>query len=224
MKIIILGNGGHSKVIQEMIACMKDQQIIAILDDKYQFMNVDQGIMYAPISYVEEIITPDVKVVMAIGNNTTRKSLAKKLKVRADQYLTVVHPTAVISPTATIGNGTVVMPHALINAEAIIGNHCIINTGAIVEHENLIGDYSHISPNATLTGNVSVGVGVHIGASATIIPGIHIGNWSIIGAGSTVIEHIPAHRKAVGCPTRLINNDKGKEKSVDKVVMLYDKG
>src|SRR5690625_4037861 len=190
MEIIVIGNGGHSKVIQDMIHSKKGYKIIGVLDDKYEFVSKKKGIIHAPIAYLNKIITTDTKVVIAIGDNATRRLLSKKLFVRKDQYLTVIHPSAVVSPTAIIGHGTVVMPGTHINAETTIGDHCIINTRAIVEHENLIDDFSHISPNATLTGNVIVGEGVHIGASATIIPAINIGRWSIIGAVCSVIKRI----------------------------------
>src|SRR5690625_87950 len=186
MKIAILGNGGHSKVIQDIIACNPDHEIIAILDDKYEFISKLNGIIYAPLFYINEMIQWDIKIVIAIGDNHTRRMFAKKISVDQSQYLTLIHPTAVISPTAKIGHGTVVMPHALINTNSIIGNHCIVNTGSIIEHDNIIGNYTHVCPNATLTGNVAVGEGVQIGASATVIPGVNIGHWSLVGAGSTV--------------------------------------
>jgi acetyltransferase EpsM len=212
MKIIILGNGGHSKVIREMISSLINHKIIAILDDKYEVEFQGKGVLYAPFSYLKKLLDDDVKVVIAIGDNTARKKIAETSIIRPDQYLSVVHSTAVVSSTATIGSGTVVMANAVINAEAIIGDQCIINTGAIIDHENRIGKYTHISPNATLTGNVSVGEGVHIGASATIIPGINIGEWVTIGAGSTVIQSIPAYSTAVGSPTRIIKQMLMKEK------------
>lgn len=218
MGIIILGNGGHSKVIQDMIYSLKDYKIIAILDDKYKYIEEEKGIVYGPLLYLSKIITTETRVVVAIGDNTIRKLLTQKLLVRADQYLSIIHPSAIISPTATIGNGTVVMPGVYINAGSTIGNHCIINTGSIVEHDSNIGSFSHISPNATLTGNVSIGEGVHVGASATIIPGMEVCDWAVVGAGSTVIEHIPANSTAVGSPTRILDK-RGKENYEDKAVM-----
>lgn len=223
MNIVILGNGGHSKVIQDTIACYKDQRIVAILDDKYESMTRKNGVIYGPLLYIHRIVKWDVKIVIAIGNNKTRKEITKKLDIPPHKYLTVIHPTAVVSPTAVIDDGTVVMPHALINAGAMIGRHCIVNTGAIVEHDNVIGNFAHISPNATLTGNVGIGEGVHIGATATIIPSINIGHWSVIGAGSTVIEDVPAYRRAVGSPTRLLEDTRGNEESIDKGVILHEK-
>ncbi|OKL36554.1 acetyltransferase [Domibacillus mangrovi] len=204
MNIIVLGNGGHSKVIQDMLVTLGDYELIAVLDDKYQESKEENGVIYGPFSLLTCLLNQDVKAVIAVGNNAIRKKLAGSLPLRPDQYVSIIAPTAVVSPTAMIGNGSVVMPNAVINAEASIGRHCIINTGAIVEHENTIGDYVHVSPHATLTGNVLVNEGVHIGASATVIPSVEIGSWSIVGAGSTIITPIPSYCKAVGTPARVI--------------------
>jgi acetyltransferase EpsM len=206
MKVIVIGNGGHSKVIQEMILASR-YEVMAILDDKYENEYTKQGILYAPISTLGFLLESNVKVVIAIGNNAIRKKIVQQLDLQKDQYVSVIHPKAVISPTAKIKNGTVIMANAVINAEAKIGEHCIINTGTIIEHENEIGDYAHISPNATLTGNVSVGEGVHVGASASIIPGVEVGTWSVVGAGSTVIKNVPPNSVAVGCPTRVVKHE-----------------
>lgn len=207
MKIIILGNGGHSKVIQDIISSLKNHKIIAILDEKYECEKSENGIIHAPFSSIKNLMGNDVRTVIAIGDNSTRKKIVSKLKLRDEQYISIIHPSAIISESATIGNGTVVMPKSVINADAKIGSHCIINTGSIVEHDNMIGDYSHVSPNSTLTGNVTLCEGVHIGASVTLIPGIRVGEWSVIGAGSTVIQNIPSYSKAVGSPTRIINHN-----------------
>ena len=212
MGVIILGDGGHSKVIQEMIFCGGEHQILAILDDKYEQRFQERGMVHAPISYLVKLFRQDTKVVAAIGGNEIRKKIVQDLRLLPKHYLTVIHPTAIVSKSAKIGKGTVIMPNAVINANANIGQHCIINTGAVVEHDNSIGDYSHVSPNGTLAGNVTAGEGVHIGSGATVIPGKHLGSWSVIGAGSTVIEHIPAYSKAVGSPTRIIERILMKEK------------
>jgi acetyltransferase EpsM len=206
--IVIIGEGGHSKVIQDIITAVNDYIIIAILDEKYEYIQKREEILYGPIS-AAPIIENDfknIKFIIAIGNNQVRSEIVKRLRLQKDRFATLIHPSAIISPSASIGEGTVVMPNCVVNANAKIGKHVIINTGAIIEHDNHIGDYAHISPNATLTGNVYIGEGAHVGASATVIPGIKIGEWSIVGAGSTVIRAIPPFSKAVGSPTRLINN------------------
>jgi acetyltransferase EpsM len=212
IKVILIGDGGHSKVIREIISRNDTYSIMAILDDKYKCEERVLGIIRGPVSMLDLLVDEQTKVVVAIGNNSVRKKIVEELTLPQDSYLTIIDPSAVISATAVIGHGTVVMPNAVINADAVIGDHCIINTGAITEHENKVGNYVHLSPNATLTGNVSIEEGVHIGAAATIIPGKTVGEWSVIGAGSTVIKDIPPDSKAVGSPARII-------KKVFEVVM-----
>lgn len=204
IEIIILGDGGHSRVIQEIIFSVKSYNLYAVLDDKYQVEYRKEGIIYGPFSCLSNLLEQDRKIVIALGNNHLRKNVIDRLDLEEENYATIIHPTAVVSQTATIGRGTVIMPQAVVNAGAVIGTHCIVNTRAIVEHDTLLGDFTHLSPNATLTGNVKTGEGVHVGASATIIPGVEIGNWSTIGAGSTVIRIIPPYSKAVGSPSRII--------------------
>lgn len=204
MRIIIIGDGGHSRVIQDMMFLNEAYEIAAILDDKYEDGFQTNGIIHAPLSFLMRLMQKDTKVVVAIGDNLVRKKVVEQLHLPSNMYATVIHPAAVVSRTAQVGNGTVIMPNSVINANATIGMHCIINTAAIVEHDNEIGNYTHISPNATLTGNVTTGEGVHVGAAATVIPNMHLGSWSVIGAGSTAIESIPAFSKAVGSPARIM--------------------
>ncbi|WP_060674810.1 acetyltransferase [Rossellomorea vietnamensis] len=211
---MMIGNGGHSKVVQEMVARQGEYKVHAIVDDKYQSEEIVDGIVYAPLTSIHRILEKEMKVVVAIGSNMVRKHVVRKLKLPGERYLTVIDPTAVVSNSATVGNGTVVMPKAVINADAHIHDHCIINTGAVIEHDNSVWDYSHISPQATLTGNVTIDEGVHIGAAVTIIPGVKVGEWSIIGAGATVIRSVPAHSKAVGTPARIIDRGLGVVKDI----------
>lgn len=203
-KLILIGAGGHSKVIQDIVKESKEFDLYAILDDTFEQMDELDGIIYDNTTLLDSLKIEDYKFCIAIGNNAVRKKLFNRMPISINQYARLVHPSAVISRSAEIGYGTVIMPNAVINADAIIGNHCIINTGAIVEHDNRISDYMHLSPNATLAGTVSVGEGTHIGAGAVVIPGKCIGNWSIVGAGSTVVKDVGMGLTVVGVPAEVI--------------------
>ena len=203
-EIIIIGAGGHSKVVQDVIQTSIDHKVIAVLDDAIGDRYKRDEVVYSNFSYLNEINKNAYKYHIAIGNNQVRKEIFNRLNIPVDKFITLVHSTAIISETVDLGFGSVVMPSVVINADSEIGNHCIINTGSIIEHDCSVGSYAHISPNATLTGNVKVGAGTHVGSSATIIPGKHIGQWSIIGAGSVVINNIEDKKKAVGVPAKLI--------------------
>ncbi|MGF9965390.1 acetyltransferase [Bacillus rhizoplanae] len=207
MKIVLIGQGGHSKVVQDIILSNKGYEIVGYLDDRYEDVAIIDNIYFGPISTAYEMINDfnQIKFVIAIGDNKVRKKIAEKLGLPDNCYATLIHKTAIVSPSAKIGNGTVVMPQVVINADTQIGNHAIINTGSVVEHDNILGDFVHISPRVTLTGSIIIEEGAHIGAAATMIPSVKIGEWSIIGAGSVVINDIPPNYTAVGIPAKVIN-------------------
>ncbi|MGD6815520.1 acetyltransferase [Metabacillus sp. 84] len=206
--LVIIGNGGHSKVIQEMASLSDQYEVIAILDDCVTEIKMIENIVHGPSAIVNEFTQQETKFFIAIGDNSARQRVYQKLRLADHQYATLIHPSAIISQSASIGFGTAVMPNSVINADARVGSHCILNTGSIIEHDSLLHDFVHISPNSTLTGSVKIGTGVHIGASATVIPGKEIGVWTVIGAGAAVIGDIPSHCLAAGVPAKIKKNHK----------------
>ena len=122
------------------------------------------------------------------------------------EFATAIHPSAIISPSAKIGEGTVVMAGAVINADTVIGKHCIVNTGATVDHDCVIGDYCHIAPGANVSGGTHIGEGTWIGVGACVIQCLNIGKDCMIGAGSVVVKDIPDSVTAYGNPCRVKTN------------------
>jgi acetyltransferase EpsM len=217
-KLYIFGASGHGKVVSELVASTHSR-VEALIDDAPNLENF--GLI--PIINSKSITTPnpDAAMIIAIGNNMTRK----KLSYRFSDYIffTSVHKTAYVSPSATLGLGTVVMLHSIINSDAKIGNHVIINTAALIEHDCTIEDFVHISPKATLSGNVSIGEGTHIGSGAIVIPGIKIGKWCVIGAGTVVINDIPDGATVIGNPGKIIKFNSVLESAVPSENMMKKK-
>jgi sugar O-acyltransferase (sialic acid O-acetyltransferase NeuD family) len=189
----LYGASGHAKVIIDILET-SGVRVDGLIDDN---PNINQLQGYP----VRHTFTRESPFIISIGNNKIRKQVAERLQT---SYGKAIHSSAILSPTAKIGDGTVVMQGAIIQADAKIGKHCIINTGASVDHECVIGDYVHVSPHATLCGNVHVGEGSWIGAGTTVIPNLSIGKWCVIGAGSVITENIPDHVLAFGNPCRII--------------------
>lgn len=209
MKIAIIGQGGHSKVIQDIIRALKGIEIVGYFDDKFEYVSVKQGICYGPIFSAVRLREQikDLKFIVAIGTNIVRKNIVEKLNLLDEDYAVLIHPSAIISASAKVGSGSVIMANAVVNADAAIHKHTIINSGSVIEHDTKVGDYAHISPKATLTGGVTVEEGVHVGAGATLIPQVVVGKWSVIGAGATVIRDIPNDCTAVGTPAVVKNKN-----------------
>ncbi|WP_078545751.1 acetyltransferase [Litchfieldia alkalitelluris] len=204
MNIGIIGQGGHSKVIKDIIIQSNEYEIRYIFDDKFDSVMENGKVIYGPISLVSKILPHEkIKFIIAIGDNEKRKIISNRLKLSDSSYITLKHHAAVISPSAKIGAGSVVMANSVINADSCIGKHCIINSSSTIEHDNSILDFVHVSPGVTLSGTVRLDEGVHVGAGATIIPGVRVGNWTKIGAGATVINDIPSYCTAIGVPAKV---------------------
>lgn len=194
----IYGASGHAKVISDIFRS-RNFQISRVFDDDPSILNfAGMEVYHNP----DAEILKDTSTIISIGDNCARKKVA--LNFKGAICPAVSHTSAIISSSATVGEGTVIMANASVNSETTIGKHCIINTGATVEHECVLQDFVHVSPNAALAGNVSVGEGAHIGVGAAIIPGIKIGKWSTIGAGAVVIEDVPDYAVVVGNPGKII--------------------
>lgn len=189
----LYGASGHARVIMEILHAV-GIAVEAIIDDNPEVNELD-GIE------VRHRHNGESPMILSIGNNRVRQKLDQSLDC---DWGTAIHPTAIISPTATMGAGTVVMQGAIVQAHASIGRHCIINTGASVDHECQIGDYVHVSPHATLCGLVEVGDGTWIGAGATVIQCVKIGKNCVIGAGSVVLHDVADGAKVAGNPARML--------------------
>lgn len=209
IKVVIVGDSGHAKVVADVVNSHEDMVVYAKLDDKYSEIFVEDGLVKGPVSHLEKLIeaVSDIRVVLGVGSNSIRQKIASRLGLPAAMYVCPVHSTAIISPSAKLGVGTVVMPGAIVNADATIGDHVIVNSGSVVEHDCVIEDYGHISPLAVLTGGVRVGEGTHIGAGASVIPLMRIGAWTTVGSGAVVVSDIEGHVTVVGAPARIMKRE-----------------
>lgn len=195
-KIIILGAGGHAKVIAD-IALKCGYEVLGFLDDNADVKESGGIRVLGPIA--DCVKYSDCEFVIGIGNNLTRKAISDKFPLN---WATVIHPSAQIGFDVKIECGTVVMANAVINPSARIGKHCIINTASVVEHDSEIGNYVHLSPKGLLCGTVKIGDNTNIGAGATVINNISICSDSVIGAGATVIDDINEQGIYVGTPAK----------------------
>ena len=196
-RLIIIGAGGHGKVIAD--AALKNGYTnICYIDD-----HATGDVMGFPIigtsADIERLNDGSTDFIIGIGNNAIRKTVAEKYNVN---WVSIVHPSAQIAFNAEIGKGTVIMANAVVNVCATVGEHCIINTGAIVEHDNVIENYAHISPNVALGGTVRIGSLTHVGIGAPVKNNTEICSDCTIGAGAVVVKNIKEPGTYVGVPIR----------------------
>lgn len=202
--MLVIGNGGHSKVIRMMIERSLNNRLVMIADDTIENKFEENELIYSPLGEIKNNRNQFEESIIAIGNNQIRKKICERFS--EVNYATLIDPSSIIDQDTIVGTGSVVMPKVIINPNVRIGVHSIINSGAIVEHDCKIGDFCHISPGAVLTGGVRIENLVHIGANATILPGIHIGEAAVIGAGAVVTKNVHKNQVMVGNPAKELGN------------------
>lgn len=200
--MLIYGASGHAKVVVDCLKSM-NERILAVFDDD---RSKNLFLEYVVINDYARDIYPNEPVIIAIGDNKTRKKLSEEKITHS--FGRARHVSSVVEHHVDIGDGTVIFHQSVIQAGAEIGRQVIINTSASVDHDCRIGDYVHIAPHVTLCGDVWVGEGTLVGAGSVVVPGIRIGKWCVIGAGSVIRKDIPDFSLVAGNPGKIIRSNK----------------
>lgn len=161
MRLLIVGAGGHGAVVKEIAEATGKYEKIDFVDD-----NSDIAIGK---SYDLGDLSSDYDcAVVSIGNNLLREEFVNMLKECGYIVPVLIHPTAYVSDSAEIGEGTIVEPKAIINANASIGSGCIISVGTIIDHNVVIEDYCHINSGSIVCNASKVLKGTKVNAGSII--------------------------------------------------------
>jgi UDP-perosamine 4-acetyltransferase len=202
-KIIVVGGGGHGKVLVYTLKALK-HNVFGIVDSR--FGGEVGGIkVLGNDSWLFEQDPKEFILVNGIGSVSfpeVRRKIFETYKDKNFSFMTVIHPTAFVDPSAVLGEGTQVLAGAIVQPEVKIGENVILNTGSIIEHDCVVGSHSHIAPGATLSGSVHIGNTSHIGVSATVIQGMQIGDYSLVAAGAVVTAHMESNSRVAGVPAK----------------------
>lgn len=198
--ILLIGAGGHAKVVFDALGLVHPESKIQVLDDVKHF----DGKLFFDLRVASPVRFESVGLHyhVAIGNNAVRRRLFSLADKAAAIALAVVHPAATVSRYASLADGCFVAAAAVVGPAVTLGLGGIVNHAATIDHDCIIGKFSHIAPGATLCGGVVVGDEVLVGAGAVILPGIRIGSGAIIGAGAVVHRDVPPSAVVKGVPAR----------------------
>lgn len=184
MTLFLIGDGEHARVVAEAVA------VTAALG-----RDAEAGIAGLRASH------PDAAFHLALGDNRAREATAARHA--GLPWRTIIHPTAWVSPSATLGQGVFVGAQAVVQAGAVIGDHVIINTAAVVEHDCRLAACCHLAPGAVLGGGVMLGAGCLIGLRACVRDHRRIGAHATVGMGAVVVDHVAADITVLGVPARV---------------------
>ena len=211
---VLLGGGGHAAVLIESLRASGLDIVRAVLEhDQAQWGKELLGI---PVLGGDALLPGLIEQgadcfavgVGTVGNVAIRRGLYEYGLSLGLEPLTVMHPTAYVSPSAKLAKGCQLLPGSIVHTRAALGENVIVNSGAIVEHDCVLGDHVHVATGAKIAGGVEVGSGTLIGIGASVRQGVRIGRESIVGAGAAVVKDVPDNVVVAGVPARVRNHSK----------------
>lgn len=202
-RLIVLGGGGHGRVVADTARRSGRWELILFLDDAPDRTRAEADFpVLGSCDDLGQSLRPGDECLVAIGDNAQRRSLLDRVDELGAPLAVVVDPSASVSTDATLGPGTVILPQGAVNIGSVLGRGCIVNTGATIDHDCVLGDCVHVAPGAHLGGDVTVGDLAWIGIGSSIRHGTRVGARVMIGAGAAVVADVTTGTTVVGVPAR----------------------
>jgi UDP-perosamine 4-acetyltransferase len=207
-RLVVIGAGGHAKVVIEAVRAAALAEVVGALDPAPPSASVLDVPVLGGDEMLPRLLAEGVSAaVVALGGNALRERIGSGLREMGFSLPAVVHPSALVSPSAMLGNGVVIMARAVVGTETRVDDLVIVNTGAVVDHDNWIGRAAHVAPASGLAGNVTVGDRALVGIGSAVRPGIRIGADAVVGAGAAVVADVPAEAVVGGVPARRLQRE-----------------
>ncbi len=188
---VVLGAGGHAQVLVEALRTRR-QKVLFQVDESGEArlakMKPSQALLVVGVG--------------AKSDTKTRRALFERYKTVGWSFAQVVAASAVVAPSARLGEGAQVLTLAVVHPGSAIGDNAVINTAAVIEHDCSIGAHAFVGPGAVICGGCAIGTGAFVGAGAVILPGVKVGAGALVAAGAVVTRDVPALGRVQGVPAR----------------------
>jgi UDP-perosamine 4-acetyltransferase len=206
VKLVIVGAGGHARAVIDAVRAHGEHEVVSLTDPREEL--VGTTIEAVPVvgddsvlpSLLEEGVVGACIGVGGTGDNLQRSRLFNHVAGLGFELPPIMHRTATIAASSTIGRGSVVLAGSAVGPGARLGENVIVNTGAVVEHDCVVEADVHVATGALLGGGVVVGMLAHIGMGACVLQDLEVGASAIVGAGAVVIRDVAPDITVVGCP------------------------
>ncbi len=202
--VFIFGAGPQGRVLLDIVRSDARRVAAGFLDDRPDRAGV--AIAGLPVFHATEWLAGGPRpaaVVVAIGNNAMRMTVAARITAAGYALYTAIHSSATIAHDVEIGAGSVLCMQAAVGTGCRLGTNVVINTATTLDHDSIVEDGAYLSPGVHSAGHVHVGRQAFVGAGAILLPGVRIGDEAIVGAGSIVLEDVPARSLSYGTPARM---------------------
>lgn len=208
--LVIIGAGGFGREVIDLVEAVNSDSsqwnLIGVLDD-----GVDpdpQGRLdrrgVAVLGKVADIVElpASTRAVVAIGSSHVRQALVRRPEMLGRRFARLTHPTANVSRTAVVADGTLICGHVDVGADTVVGTHVHLDRAVQVGHDTVLEDLVTLHPAAIISGGCRLATGVEVGTNATVLPGRSIGQAAIVGAAACVVRDVDAGSVVRGVPAR----------------------
>lgn len=213
--LVVIGGGEHARVVIEAARSQREAWRLLGVVDRDPAARTTALLDVAHLGDDDDLLAtlsmtaPDERPWLIIGfgggaADAVRRAAAVTRFGQGSRWATLVHATAWVAPSATLGEGTVVLAGAVVNAGARVGCHAILNTRAVLEHDVVIGDYANIGPGALVGGGATVGANAFIAMAAAVRDHVTVGQGATVGMGAVVVGDVEPGLTVVGNPARAI--------------------
>jgi len=211
MDVVLIGAGGHGRVVLDILRAAEVYKPIGFLDadPRLTGQNISGIPVLGQINLLPKLKVQKVKAaIITIGDNTPRRRYFRKVLDQGFELINAVHPASHVSSTVKLGRNVVIAAGAVVSTDAQIADGVIVNTSAVIDHECEIGQAVHVCPSAALAGRIRVGDEAFLGLGCNVIQCLKIGSRAIVGAGAVVIADVPDGATVVGVPAKIIKSSK----------------
>lgn len=187
-RLLVVGAGGHGRSVAEAVLLSCDFELIGFLDDVPSSRGGEVwGLpLLGSVNAFADYADLASHAVVAIGNNTLRKKLCEQLQAAGFALASVIHPRAIVSPRAQLGDGVAVMAGAVVGTEAVLGQGVIVNCGAVVDHHAQVQDFGHLGVNACMAGGSILGNLAWMQAGSSIGYGVQLASGAVLKPGEAI--------------------------------------
>lgn len=199
--LVVLGTHSFAEEVADLAhQCGRD---VAAFVENWERERCARRLVDRPVVWIDESasLAAEHLAVCALGT-TRRRAFVEHAAALGFGFATLVHPSAVIAPSARLGAGTIVGPGTIVAAHSCVGDHVILNRGVLVGHHTAIADYVTVSPGANVAGFVSIAEQAYVGMSAVVLDRRSVGQGALLGAGALVTRDVGARVHVQGVPAR----------------------
>lgn len=207
--LVVMGAGGFARETVELVNAINAVEptwdLLGLLDDDERTHGTTR--VGVPVLGASDWLDArrDVAVVVCLGSPTSlglRERVVDRLALDDDRYATLVHPSAVVPASVTVGPGTVIHAGSVATAEIEIGAHVAVMPAVVFTHDDVVADFATFGAGVRLAGGVAIGRGAYVGSGACVRENLTIGAEALIGMGSVVVRDVPAGETWWGSPAR----------------------